>query len=108
MLNIRSKQNYRLDLPLKKLNYLAEHLNFLDNFLKSRQSKGNITEVETAQEEEEQNSEDEQLDDGAVEERDATQDSAQDANLPTTGDTSKASRPAYSYSAYSNHGTKKG
>ncbi|XP_046687185.1 uncharacterized protein LOC124372825 [Homalodisca vitripennis] len=74
--------------------YLAEHLNFLDNFLKSRQSKGNITEVETAQEEEQQNSEDEQLDDSTVEERDATQDSAQDANLPTTGDTSKASKPA--------------
>ncbi|KAG8299637.1 hypothetical protein J6590_095761 [Homalodisca vitripennis] len=66
--------------------YLAEHLNFLDNFLKSRQSM--------AREEEEQNSEDEQLDDGTVEERDATQDSAQDANLPTSGDTSKASRPA--------------
>lgn len=65
--------------------YLADHLHFLDTFLKSRQSKGNIvTEVEVTEEGGGGGGDEEEEEEAGGGEEDDTQSSTQGANDPIT------------------------
>lgn len=75
---------------------MANHLHFLDNFLKSRESKGNAV-TEEAIQEDEHHSEGEQMDEGAAEEHNDTLHSDQDTNHPTAGEKSQPSTQDSSY-----------
>lgn len=78
--------------------YLADHLHFLDNFLKSRQSKGNLVTEEAIQEDEDEyHCEEEQMHEGAAEEHNHTLHSDQDTNHPTAGEKSQPSTQDSSY-----------